>query len=48
MAFWLVAGLVVEAGTVAPWFGQYGGGIQYILPQTVQQLLDSGIISIYG
>ena len=39
--------LTVQAGTVAPWFGQYGGGTQYILPYTIQSLLDSGVISIY-
>ncbi len=33
----------VDAGAVAPWFGQPGGGIQYRLgTNTVQDLIDSG------
>ena len=37
--------ITVNAGEVAPWFGQYGGGIQYILPESIQTLINSGIIS---
>jgi len=37
--------IIVTAGQAAPWFGQYGGGIQYILPQTIQKLINSGILS---
>ena len=39
--------ITVTAGQAAPWFGQYGGGIQYILPMSIQELLDSGILSIF-
>ena len=35
----------VIAGQVAPWFGQYGGGIQYLLPQTIQKLIELGFLS---
>ena len=37
--------VIVTAGQAIPWFGQYGGGIQYILPQTIQKLINSGILS---
>lgn len=30
--------LTVMAGEAAPWFGQSGGGTQYLLPLTIQQL----------
>ena len=34
---------------VAPWFGQIGGGIQYLLLDgTVDQLLTEGILKIFG
>ena len=39
--------LTVLAGEAAPWFGQPGGGTQYLLPLTIQQLLDLGVLSIY-
>ena len=39
----------VLAGRTAPWFGQIGGGIQYlILDGRVDQLVQSGMISIMG
>jgi RHS repeat-associated protein len=31
-------------GEIAPWFGQPGGGTQYKLNQTIQELLDGGYI----
>lgn len=37
--------ITVTAGQAAPWFGQYGGGTQYLLPQTIQELINSGILS---
>lgn len=40
--------ITVIVGKAAPWFGQYGGGTQYILPKTIQQLINSGILSILG
>lgn len=30
--------ITVLSGQVAPWFYQYGGGTQYILPQTIEKL----------
>ena len=32
----------VQAGLIAPWFDETGGGMQYLLPDSVQNLLDSG------
>ena len=26
------------AGPAAPWYGQYGGGMQYVLPDTIANL----------
>lgn len=37
--------ITVISGQAASWFGQYGGGTQYILPQTIQELINSGILS---
>ncbi len=39
--------LEITAGTAAPWFGQSGGGTQYLLPQAIRELLALGIISKY-
>ena len=37
------------SGTVAPWFGQIGGGTQYLLLDgRVDQLLADGILKIFG
>ena len=37
------------SGTVAPWFGQIGGGTQYLLLDgRVDQLLEAGILKIFG
>jgi Tuberculosis necrotizing toxin len=36
----------VQAGITAPWFGQPGYGVQYLLPNSVQWLLDEGILEI--
>lgn len=30
--------IAVQEGTVAPWFGEPGGGTQYLLPQSVENL----------
>lgn len=38
----------VLAGKVAPWFGQPGGGIQYILETPLDQLIKEGVITIFG
>ena len=37
--------LDVIAGKAAPWFSQYGGGTQYVLPEIIKKLLESGAIS---
>jgi hypothetical protein len=34
----------VQSGTAAPAFGQPGGGVQYLLPDTIRSLLDNNII----
>ena len=38
----------VLAGRVAPWFGQMGCGIQYLLLTSLDQLIGEGIIKIFG
>jgi hypothetical protein len=39
----------VLSGIASPWFGQPGGGRQYVLLEgTVQQLLDAQILQIYN
>ena len=35
-------------GKIAPWFDQPGGGIQYKLNQTIQELLNAGFIRKVG
>ena len=42
--FEVVQPIEVKSGVVAPWFNQQGGGIQYQLPKTVDELLDDEII----
>ncbi|MBE6050038.1 MAG: DUF4237 domain-containing protein [Clostridium sp.] len=34
----------VKAGGIAPWFNQPGGGIQYIMPDIIDELIDSGFL----
>ena len=34
----------VKAGEIVPWFDEPGGGIQYLLPDTVDELLDAGVL----
>lgn len=31
----------VKAGKIAPWFNQRGGGIQYVMPDTIDELIDA-------
>lgn len=38
----------VIGGPAAPWFYQSGGGMQYLLPQTIKELIEAGIIAIFG
>ena len=33
-----------DRGSIASWFDEPGGGIQYLLPDTVDELLDAGIL----
>lgn len=42
--FEVVKPINVKAGEIAPWFDESGGGIQYLLPNTVDELLDAGIL----
>ena len=42
--FEVVEPINVKAGEIAPWFDEPGGGIQYLLPDTVDKLLDAGIL----
>ena len=42
--FEVVEPINVKAGDIAPWFDEPGGGIQYLLPDTVDELLDAGIL----
>ena len=44
----VMSSLEVTAGRVAPWFGQIGGGTQYLLNQSVQELINQGVIKIFG
>lgn len=39
---------VVRGGTVVPWADSGGGGVQYKLPASVQDLLDAGYLSRIG
>jgi hypothetical protein len=34
----------VQAGEIAPWFGQPGGGTQYMFSQTIDELINAGIL----
>ena len=36
--------LEVQSSEVAPWFVQPGGGIQYKLPESVDDLLEAGVL----
>ena len=40
----VVKPIQVKSGEIAPWFEEPGGGIQYLLPETVKDLLESGAI----
>ena len=35
-----------EGGKVAPWFGQPGGGTQYLLPDTVENMVKQGYLKL--
>ena len=36
----------VQAGTAMPWFGQPGGGTQFLLPDKIQHLIENGSLRI--
>ncbi|MFC5446707.1 glycohydrolase toxin TNT-related protein [Paenibacillus aestuarii] len=40
----VVNSLEVKSGRIAPWFGQPGGGTQYLLPNSVKDLIESGVL----
>ena len=42
--FEVVEPINVKSGSIASWFDEPGGGIQYLLPDTVDELLDAGIL----
>ncbi|WLF69132.1 peptidoglycan-binding protein [Clostridium septicum] len=42
--FEVIKPMKVKAGEIAPWFNETGGGIQYVLPDIIDELLDAGII----
>ena len=40
----VVKPIQVEGGKIAPWFDEPGGGIQYIMPESLDQLVKEGIL----
>lgn len=40
----IVKPIEVKSGEIAPWFEEPGGGIQYLLPDNIKNLLESGMI----
>lgn len=42
--FEVVKPIDVKAGKIASWFDEIGGGTQYLMPDTIDELLDAGII----
>lgn len=42
--FEVIEPINVKAGEIAPWFDEPGDGIQYLLPDTVDELLDVGVL----
>lgn len=39
--------LPVQAGTAMPWYGQPGGGTQFLLPDSISNLRSDGFIEIF-
>jgi hypothetical protein len=37
--------VVVIGGPVAPWFGQPGLGMQFLLPKSIEALIRDGVLS---
>ena len=44
----VVEPILVRSGTVAPWFGSPGGGTQYYLYNTIEELIKWGYLVVYG
>ena len=42
----VVREIPVEEGVIMPWFGEEGLGIQYKLPQKIEELIPEFIIEI--
>ncbi|WP_308780321.1 TNT domain-containing protein [uncultured Clostridium sp.] len=42
--FEVIKPMKVKAGEIAPWFNETGGGIQYLLPDIIDELLEARII----
>ena len=42
--FEVIKPMKVKTGETAPWFNETGGGIQYVLPDIIDELLDAGVI----
>ena len=40
----VVKPIQVEGGKIAPWFDEPGEGIQYIMPESLDQLVKEGIL----
>ncbi|NRD77659.1 glycohydrolase toxin TNT-related protein [Bacillus sp. BRMEA1] len=36
--------MTLTGGEIAPWFDEVGGGVQYVLTDTVENLLEEGIL----
>ena len=37
----------VKAGEIAPWFNQSGGGIQYVMPDIIDEVIGEGLSLIH-
>ena len=46
--FEVVKPVETQAGKIAPWFGEKGGGIQYEFIQKISDLLEQGILRKVG
>lgn len=44
-SYLVVRPIPIQAADIAPAFGEPGGGIQYKLPMSVQELLDGGYLN---
>ena len=44
----MIKPIEVQAGKIAPWFNEPGGGIQYELSISVKKLIEDGFIRRVG